>query len=169
MAGQQPAACPEGQPGWPWVALGSHPPSPASPRGRDTHVLQAGAVLVLVQVMLLPKAQQAVEVVEQEARVLLAVLHALEQPQVQGQPLFPPGQHQDHEAGVEAADVLLQGQRQQAGCRAAASGCHWAGRRGSLAFTGAGTIQGRLPAPCTQLPPSTLILALVLDYILVQV
>lgn len=74
-----------------------------------THVLQAGAVLVFVQVMLLPKAQQVVEVVEQEARVLLAVLHPLQQPQVQRQPLFPARQHQDHQAGVEAADVLLPG------------------------------------------------------------
>lgn len=59
--------------------------------------------------MLLPEAQQVVEVVEQEAGILLVVLHPLKQPQVQGQPLFPSGQHQDHQAGVEATDVLLQG------------------------------------------------------------
>lgn len=86
----------------------AHPPQPT---WVGPHILQAGAVLVLVQVMLLPEAQQVVEVVEQEAGVFLAVLHALQQPQVQGQPLFPAGQHQNHEAGVEAADVLLQGPR----------------------------------------------------------
>lgn len=71
--------------------------------------------------MLLPEAQQVVEIVEQEAGVFLAVLHALQQPQVQGQPLFPAGQHQNHEAGVEAADVLLQGPR-PAGSRVAPVG-----------------------------------------------
>lgn len=50
---------------------------PTVTQGWDTHILQAGAVLVLVQVMLLPKAQQVVEVVEQEAGVFLAVLHSL--------------------------------------------------------------------------------------------
>lgn len=90
----------------PWVCVpAAHPPV----SWVGTHVLQAGAVLVLVQVVLLPEAQQVVEVVEQEAGVLLAVLHPLQQPQVQGQPLFPSGQHQDHQAGVEATDVLLQG------------------------------------------------------------
>lgn len=68
-----------------------YPTGRASFRGAEgTHVLQAGAVLVLVQVVLLPEAQQVVEVVEEEARVLLAVLHALQQPQVERQPLFPP-------------------------------------------------------------------------------
>lgn len=87
--------------------LASHASPPPLTQGWDTHIFQAGAVLILVQVMLLPKAQQVVEVVEQEAGVFLAVLHPLQQPQVQGQPLFPSGQHQDHQAGVQAADVLL--------------------------------------------------------------
>lgn len=81
--------------------------------------------------MLLPEAQQVVEVVEQEAGVLLAVLHPLQQPQVQGQPLFPSGQHQDHQAGVEAADVLLQGPRLAGSpmCWQPLTdlGCHWPG------------------------------------------
>lgn len=94
---------------WPCVCvLAAHPPQP---RGGGTYVLQAGAVLILMQVMLLPEAQQVMEVVEQETGIFLAVLHPLQQPQVQGQPLFPSGQHQDHQAGIEAADVLLQGPR----------------------------------------------------------
>lgn len=117
------ARTPEG----PWVCVpAAHPPHPL---GWGPHVLQAGAVLVLVQVMLLPEAQQVVEVVEQEAGVLLAVLHPLQQPQVQGQPLFPSGQHQDHEAGVEAADVLLQGPAQPSQVWPLVDlGCHWVGR-----------------------------------------
>lgn len=117
-------ACPSEEPGPACRQPAGHP------WGRGTHVLQAGAVLVLVQVVLLPEAQQVVEVVEQEAGVLLAVLHPLQQPQVEGQPLFPSGQHQDHQAGVEAADVLLQ----RSGC--AGQAC--AGSPGALVDWGGG-------------------------------
>lgn len=39
----------------------------------DTHVFQAGAVLVFVEVVMLPKTQQVVEVVEQAARIFLSI------------------------------------------------------------------------------------------------
>ena len=73
-----------------------------------THVLQAGAVLVLVEVVALPEAQQVVEVVEQAAGVLLCVLLLAQGVQVEGQLGPPPGQHQDDQAGVETAHVLLE-------------------------------------------------------------
>ena len=58
--------------------------------------------------MALPKAQQVVEVVEQAAGVLLGVLLLAQGVQVEGQLGPPPGQHQDDEAGVETAHVLLE-------------------------------------------------------------
>lgn len=75
-----------------------------------THVLQTGAVLVLVEVVTLPEAQQVVEVVEQAARVLLGVLLLPQGVEVEGQLGLSSGQHQDHQAGVQTANVLLQGQ-----------------------------------------------------------
>lgn len=74
-----------------------------------THILQTGAVLVLVEVVTLPEAQQVVEVVEQAARVLLGVLLLPQGVEVEGQLGLSPGQHQDHQAGVQTTDVLLQG------------------------------------------------------------
>ena len=79
-------------------------------REAGTHVLQAGAVLVLVEVVALPEAQQVVEVVEQAAGVLLGVLLLAQGVQVEGQLGPPPGQHQDDQAGVETAHVLLEGE-----------------------------------------------------------
>lgn len=74
-----------------------------------THILQTGAVLVLVEVVTLPEAQQVVEVVEQAARVLLGVLLLPQGVEVEGQLGLSSGQHQDHQAGVQTTDVLLQG------------------------------------------------------------
>lgn len=62
----------------------------------DTHVLQTGAVLVLVEVVALPEAQQVVEVVEQAAGVLLCMLLLSQGLEIEGQLAPPPGQHQDH-------------------------------------------------------------------------
>lgn len=77
----------------------------------NTHILQTGAVLVLVEVVTLPEAQQVVEVVEQAARVLLGVLLLPQGVEVERQLGLSFGQHQDHQTGVQAADVLLQGQQ----------------------------------------------------------
>lgn len=74
-----------------------------------THILQTGAVLVLVEVVALPEAQQVVKVVEQAARVLLGVLLLPQGVEVEGQFGLSSGQHQDHQAGVQTTDVLLQG------------------------------------------------------------
>lgn len=73
----------------------------------DTHVLQTGAVLVLVEVVALPEAQQVVEVVEQAARVFLSVLLLPQGVETEGQFVLPPGQHQHHQAGVQTAHILL--------------------------------------------------------------
>lgn len=73
-----------------------------------THILQTGAVLVLVEVVALPEAQQVVKVVEQAARVLLGVLLLPQGVEVEGQFGLSSGQHQDHQAGVQTTDVLLQ-------------------------------------------------------------
>jgi hypothetical protein len=75
--------------------------------GEDTHVLQTGAVLVLVEVVALPKAQQVVEVVEQAAGVFLCVLLLSQGVEVEGQLTPSPGQHQYHQAGVQTAHILL--------------------------------------------------------------
>lgn len=66
----------------------------------QTHIFQAGAVLVLVEVMLLPEAQQVVKVIEDAARILLCVLLLPQRVQVEWQLSFAPSQHQDHKAGV---------------------------------------------------------------------
>lgn len=74
-----------------------------------THVLQTGAVFVLVEVVALPETQQVVEVVEQAAWVLLGVLLLPQGVEVEGQFGLSSGQHQDHQTGVQTAHVLLQG------------------------------------------------------------
>lgn len=71
------------------------------------HILQTGAVLVLVEVVSLPEAKQVVEVVQQTAGVLLSILLLPEGIEVEGQFSLSSGQHQDHQAGVQTADVLL--------------------------------------------------------------
>lgn len=73
-----------------------------------THILQTGAVLVLVEVVALPEAQQVVKVVEQAARVLLGVLLLPQGVEVEGQFGLSSGQHQDHQAGVQTAHVFLE-------------------------------------------------------------
>lgn len=72
------------------------------------HILQTGAVLVLVEVVSLPETKQVVEVVQQTAWVLLSVLLLPESIEVEGQFGLSSGQHQDHQAGVQTADILLQ-------------------------------------------------------------
>ena len=76
-------------------------------RGPHTHILQTGAVLVLVEVVALPEAQQVVEVIEQAAGVLLSIFLLSEGIEVEGKLSPPSGQHQDHQAGIETADILL--------------------------------------------------------------
>ncbi len=71
------------------------------------HVLQAGAVLVLVEVVVLPEAQQVVEVVEQAAGVFLGIFLLLQSAQIERQLTPPPRQHQNHQTGVQTAHVLL--------------------------------------------------------------
>lgn len=71
------------------------------------HILQAGAVLVLVEVVVLPKAQQVVEVVEQAAGIFLCVFLLPQGVQVKRELASPPGQHQNHQAGVKTTHILL--------------------------------------------------------------
>lgn len=60
--------------------------------------------------MSLPETKQVVEVVEQTAWVLLSVLLLPESVEVEGQFSLSSGQHQDHQTGVQTADVLLHNQ-----------------------------------------------------------
>lgn len=57
--------------------------------------------------MALPETQQVVEVVEQTAGVLLSILLLPQGIEIEGQFGLPPGQHQDDQAGVQTAHILL--------------------------------------------------------------
>lgn len=73
----------------------------------SAYILQTGAVLVFVEVVMLPEAQQVVEVVEQTARVFLSKLLLLKSSQVEWQLAPPPCQHQHYQTCVQAAHILL--------------------------------------------------------------
>jgi len=55
----------------------------------------------------LPKAQQVVEVVEEAAWIFLCVFLLPQGVQVKRELASPPGQHQNHQAGVKTTHVLL--------------------------------------------------------------
>lgn len=82
------------------LSIQNHDRKSAFGQSSRAHILQAGAVLVFVEVVVLPEAQQVVEVVEQAAGVFLCIFLLSQSTQVERQLAPPPCQHQNHQTGV---------------------------------------------------------------------